>query len=202
MESWDQSKLEKVVASKYKKKAKETKIVCKHFITAIEKKKYGWFWACPIGDKCFYQHKLPPGYVLKSDAPVAKVDDNKLEERIDEQRMKLDHTKGIAVTPETFAKWKKAQRKKKNIKKAKAKKEAVKKNAGRAMMSGRDLFAFNPDVFVDDEDAVDEIDFSDEDVEDNKDNAQDKTIDEVVTQINEDLFLDDEDLPSSDEDED
>ena len=41
--------------------------ICKHFIEAIENKKYGFFWECPNGgDKCFYRHRLPPGYVLKS----------------------------------------------------------------------------------------------------------------------------------------
>jgi len=33
----------------------------------VEKKQYGWFWACPNGGKeCHYRHALPPGYILKS----------------------------------------------------------------------------------------------------------------------------------------
>jgi hypothetical protein len=41
--------------------------VCKHFLDAVEKKQYGWFWACPNGGKeCHYRHALPPGYILKS----------------------------------------------------------------------------------------------------------------------------------------
>lgn len=41
--------------------------VCKHFLDAVEKKQYGWFWTCPNGGKdCHYRHALPPGYVLKS----------------------------------------------------------------------------------------------------------------------------------------
>jgi len=40
--------------------------VCKHFLQAIEKGIYGWFWECPSGgDKCIYRHALPPGFVLK-----------------------------------------------------------------------------------------------------------------------------------------
>lgn len=40
--------------------------VCKHFLQAIEKGLYGWFWECPSGgDKCIYRHALPPGFVLK-----------------------------------------------------------------------------------------------------------------------------------------
>ena len=43
------------------------KQVCKYFLDAVEKKQYGWFWACPNGGKeCHYRHALPPGYVLKS----------------------------------------------------------------------------------------------------------------------------------------
>lgn len=41
--------------------------MCKHFLDAVEKKQYGWFWSCPNGGKeCHYRHALPPGYVLKS----------------------------------------------------------------------------------------------------------------------------------------
>lgn len=41
--------------------------ICKYFIDAVEKSKYGWFWECPNGEKCIYRHALPPGYVLKKD---------------------------------------------------------------------------------------------------------------------------------------
>lgn len=41
--------------------------VCKHFLEAVEKKQYGWFWSCPSGGKeCHYRHALPPGYIMKS----------------------------------------------------------------------------------------------------------------------------------------
>lgn len=41
--------------------------MCKHFLDAVERKQYGWFWTCPNGGKdCHYRHALPPGYVLKS----------------------------------------------------------------------------------------------------------------------------------------
>ena len=41
--------------------------MCKHFIESVEKRLYGWFWACPSGPECKYKHKLPPGYMLKSE---------------------------------------------------------------------------------------------------------------------------------------
>lgn len=63
--------------------------VCKHFLEAVEKKQYGWFWACPNGGKdCQYRHALPPGYVLKSQMKaLLEEESNKLaiEEEIENQ---------------------------------------------------------------------------------------------------------------------
>lgn len=43
----------------------ETDIVCKHFLEAVERKQYGWFWVCPNGgDSCKYRHCLPEGETL------------------------------------------------------------------------------------------------------------------------------------------
>lgn len=59
---WDEEKLRSVVLSKKGNQRTTTDKVCKFFITAIEDGKYGWFWICPNGgDKCMYQHALPPG---------------------------------------------------------------------------------------------------------------------------------------------
>ena len=64
-EDWDEEKLKSVVLSKKGNQQTTTDKVCKYFIEAIEDGKYGWFWTCPNGgDKCKYQHKLPPGKVL------------------------------------------------------------------------------------------------------------------------------------------
>lgn len=63
MEDWDEEKLRSVVLSKLGNPKTTTEKVCKFFIDAVENQKYGWFWTCPNGgDKCMYQHKLPPGY--------------------------------------------------------------------------------------------------------------------------------------------
>lgn len=62
---WDEEKLKSVVLSKKGNQRTTTDKVCKYFMEAIEEGKYGWFWVCPNnGDKCMYQHKLPPGLVL------------------------------------------------------------------------------------------------------------------------------------------
>lgn len=64
-DDWDDEKLRAVVLSKKGNQKTATDKVCKFFIDAIEEGKYGWFWTCPNGgDKCMYQHKLPPGFVL------------------------------------------------------------------------------------------------------------------------------------------
>lgn len=63
--------------------------VCKHFLEAVEKKQYGWFWVCPNGDKdCHYRHALPPGYVLKSQMKALIEEETEkitIEEEIDNQ---------------------------------------------------------------------------------------------------------------------
>lgn len=64
--------------------------ICKHFVDAVEKSKYGWFWQCPAGENCIYRHALPPGFTLKKDR---KKDDKKdeitLEELIEKERAAL-----------------------------------------------------------------------------------------------------------------
>ena len=69
-ENWDQEQLEGVVRTKHgAQHANETKIVCRHFLDAIEKSLYGWFWQCPNGgNQCQYRHALPTGYVYKTKA--------------------------------------------------------------------------------------------------------------------------------------
>ena len=86
IDTWDENKLQEVVDKKHgssEKNKPKTEIVmnnrmiavntyilllqvCKHFLQAIEKGLYGWFWTCPNGgDKCIYRHALPPGFVFK-----------------------------------------------------------------------------------------------------------------------------------------
>jgi hypothetical protein len=57
MEDWSQEELERVVREKHgaEKVSNETKIICKFFLDAVEKKQYGWFWKCPNGGDCKYR---------------------------------------------------------------------------------------------------------------------------------------------------
>lgn len=53
MDQWDQSKLETVVLSKHGNPRSTTEIVCKFFLESIDNGKYGWFWECPNGGRCY-----------------------------------------------------------------------------------------------------------------------------------------------------
>lgn len=72
MENWNEEKLKEVVDKKHgkEKRMPTTDIICKYFLDAVEKNKYGWFWECPNGEKCIYRHALPQGYVLKRDKKI------------------------------------------------------------------------------------------------------------------------------------
>lgn len=87
--------------------------ICKFFIEAVEKSKYGWFWECPGGAGCIYRHALPPGFVLKKDLKAMqkenKENETSLEDWIETERHKLGakHATLTKVTMETFVAWKK-----------------------------------------------------------------------------------------------
>lgn len=169
MENWDQEKLEKVVDSKQSEVNRnlKTAIVCKYFLEAIENSKYGWFWECPNGgDKCLYQHKLPPGFVLKkkkkNDEEEEEEEKITIEEEIEIERSKIQ--KDTPLTLELFKKWKEEKKKEKEQKAlaSKQKREADIK-AGKVLRSGREMFEINPDLFVDEDDVVDAGDLEPED---------------------------------------
>jgi len=159
MDKWDQSKLETVVEKKQtsENKTNATKIVCKYFLEAIESKKYGWFWECPNGgDKCIYQHSLPPGFELKFTSKKADEEEEtiSIEEQIEVERSKL--VKRTPLTLELFLKWKDEKKKEKeDDEKEQQQKRDADIKSGRIMRSGREMFVYNPDLFVDDEDVLD-----------------------------------------------
>lgn len=70
-----------------------------------------------------------------------------------------DAKKGQLVTKEVFLKWKEEKKLRKAEEADKKKKEEEKKNKGggkQHLLSGRALFQFDPTLFVDDDEAVDE----------------------------------------------
>ena len=200
MDTWDQAKLEEVVAKKHGKGIPTTtEIVCKYFLQAVEESKYGWFWQCPNGDSCKYRHALPPGFVLKSQQAKKNADEpvQTLEEWIEEQRASLP-TKLTPVTLESFQKWKHDRQVKleqERLEKEQSREQAIK--AGKQIgASGRELFTYNPELFntADDDEDVWEGDYTQRDSEDDQDGEFDESV--FAAESLEDLDLDDgDDLP-------
>lgn len=169
MDKWDQAKLDQVILSKHGNPKSTTDKVCKFFLQAVEDGKYGWFWECPNGgEKCMYRHRLPPGFVLKSQKKeieaAEKANEISLEEFLETARHQLGSNL-TPVTKESFAAWKKQR-----VDKKAAEEEAIeqkKKSQAQANkmagLSGRELFTLNP-TWQEDEDesggAGDEFDMS------------------------------------------
>ncbi|KAK2588334.1 hypothetical protein KPH14_004351 [Odynerus spinipes] len=150
MDKWDEDKLKEVVEKKHGLGGPRptTDIICKHFLEAVEKSKYGWFWECPTGQKCIYRHALPPGFVLKKDKKKEdKKDEISLEDLIERERANLGPNQ-TKITLETFLAWKK--RKLQEKKEQAIKDEEKRRNdykAGRQVgISGREMFYFNPEL--------------------------------------------------------
>ncbi|KAM0852154.1 hypothetical protein ACQ4PT_051933 [Festuca glaucescens] len=153
MDDWDQETLEKVIQSKNAEyqQNKPTDIVCKHFLDAVEKKQYGWFWVCPNGGKeCRYRHALPPGYVLKSQMKALLEEESQkvaIEDEIEDQRKKIQTT--TPMTTELFMEWKRRKAEEKEAGLAALRADRAKNDR----MSGRELFMADASVFIDDAEA-------------------------------------------------
>ncbi|XP_053606658.1 zinc finger CCCH domain-containing protein 15 homolog [Plodia interpunctella] len=172
MDNWDEDKLKEVVEKKHgeDKQRPTTDIICKHFLEAVEKSKYGWFWECPSGSKCIYRHALPPGFVLKRDKK--KIDEKKNEislvDLIERERAALGPNQ-TKITLETFLAWKKKKIKEKQDALVKAEEQRrTDYKAGRAVgLSGREMFSFDPALAAaDDEDEAVDLATYDEDEQD------------------------------------
>ncbi|XP_041987348.1 zinc finger CCCH domain-containing protein 15 homolog [Aricia agestis] len=167
MDNWDEEKLKEVVEKKHGEGDKQrptTDIICKHFLEAVEKSKYGWFWECPSGGKCIYRHALPPGFVLKRDKKKMEEKKNEISlvDLIERERAALGPNQ-TKITLETFLAWKKKKIKDKHDAKNKA--EEQKRSdfkAGRAVgLSGREMFSFDPALAADaDEDGDETFDLA------------------------------------------
>ena len=149
MQLWDQAKLEAVIAKKHGKEANssnETTIVCKHFLKAVEKAQYGWFWNCPGGADCKYKHKLPKDYVFKADL-VAMMREAAMNRRSDQDDLReaLEKLKeqgpGTPVTLDSFLKWKtdKVEARKARDEKAKAERQKKGIFTGRELCEAADM---------------------------------------------------------------
>ncbi|XP_023167376.1 zinc finger CCCH domain-containing protein 15 homolog [Drosophila hydei] len=153
MTNWDDAKLKEVIDKKHsgEKRRPTTDIICKYFLEAVEKSKYGWFWECPNGEKCIYRHALPPGYVLKRDKKKEeKPTEISLVDLIEKERAALGPHQ-TRVTLESFLAWKKRkiQEKKERLAADEERKKSDYSKGKQFGISGREMFSFNPDL-VDD----------------------------------------------------
>ncbi|XP_046734688.1 zinc finger CCCH domain-containing protein 15 homolog [Diprion similis] len=148
MDNWDEDKLKEVVEKKHAAGANKptTDIICKHFLEAVEKSKYGWFWECPSGVKCIYRHALPPGFVLKKDKKKEeKKDEISLEDLIERERANLGPNQ-TKITLNSFLAWKKRKLKQKadQAVKDEEKRRSDYKAGHQVGISGREMFSFDP----------------------------------------------------------
>ncbi|KAI6657006.1 Zinc finger CCCH domain-containing protein 15 [Oopsacas minuta] len=164
MDKWDQEKLERVVSEKHQSKdgkvTNKTTIICKYFLDAVERSLYGWFWTCPNGPTCKYRHALPPGYILqreKKAMEAQKEDELSIEELVEKQRAALSSKDSTLVTEESFNIWKMQKRKEAEIKSIQesAKKKENFKTGKTAGVTGREMFSFNPDMVIEDDEGAD-----------------------------------------------
>jgi len=165
MDKWDLTKLDSVIHSKHGNPKSTTDKVCKFFLQAVEDGKYGWFWECPNGQNCMYKHRLPPGFVLKSQKKeleaAERANEISLEEFLETARHQLG-TNLTPVTPESFEVWKKVRVAKKQAEEEALESKKKSQAASNKMtgLSGKDLFSLNP-LFLaemDGDDGGDEFD--------------------------------------------
>ena len=187
IENWDQKKLEEAVnfnARKYQSSQNQTTIICKFFLQAVEKMKYGWFWKCQNGYNCKFRHALPPGYKFKPKIipgkNMPKVDTELiLIKEIDAAREKLETDKCTPVTKELFMKWVKKRREKKQKDREERIKKFMKERGIKVkrLVTGKQLFEKNKGLFQDAEGAVDKKDLKQK---------------EETVEVDENVFGDDE----------
>lgn len=145
---------ERIEKEKKEKKEKSTTAaperICKYYIDALKTGKHNPKWVCPIGSACQDKHSPPEGYSLKD----AFEEDITIEEYIEVERAKLPE-KQMPMTAELFERWKK-EREQQKIRDEKEKEKIKEGNIrlGKILPSGKDLFVYKPDLFVDDEEAM------------------------------------------------
>jgi len=160
MENWDEAKLKQVVEKKHAEADSQlkTEIICKFFLDALERNKYGWFWECPNGSNCIYRHALPSGFVLNKDRKKEdRKDEISIEDLVETQRAALGGNL-TKITLETFIAWKKNNilEKKINRQKDDARKKAEFKAGKSVGLSGREMFTFNPEMATQDDNEEEE----------------------------------------------
>jgi hypothetical protein len=156
----------------------KTEKICRFFLEACEAGKYGWKWGCPNGITCIYKHLLPAGYTLKRDQIQGEKGDEGgiLEERLELERALLDS--GTPVTLERFLKWKEDRKLKKEKETEKKRLDEAKKTGGKGLnvLSGKALFSYDPTLFQDDAEALDDKEYEEEIPEEEEEKEDDRPL--------------------------
>ncbi|EJW02596.1 hypothetical protein EDEG_02993 [Edhazardia aedis USNM 41457] len=143
----------------------QSKLVCRFLVDAINEGQYLKNWKCP-NDRCKDIHKLNE----VGDTEIT------LEEFIELSRQTLSE-KLTPLTEETFKRWKEKRKREDELHKKRV--DALKKG-----ISGTALFKERPDVFVDDEEAVDvdykERNYKEEDDDDEEYDEISKCLDNMT----------------------
>ncbi|KAI5152010.1 hypothetical protein ENBRE01_2499 [Enteropsectra breve] len=127
------------------------KSICRFLIDAMNSGEYNKGWVCPL-PKCKNIHKLME---LGENSTV----EVSLEEYIELQRQTLDESKGTPVTEEVFMRWRARKDKEEELH---AKQVAALSN----LPKGVDLFKERPEMFEDDEEAQDDVNYAERNYED------------------------------------
>lgn len=126
------------------------KVICRFLIDAMNSGEYSKNWTCPI-PKCTDIHKLTE---LSENSEVEIT----LEEYIELQRQILDEAGLTPVTEKTFLEWKAKKEREEEL-------HAKRVAALASNKKGADLFRDNPDMFEDDEEAGEEINYGERNYE-------------------------------------
>lgn len=138
------------VKKEAKKEAAESienrpKCVCRFLVDAINSGEYTKNWVCPFPN-CSDIHRLVE---LGNNSEI----EISLEEYIELQRQNVDETIGTPVTEESFNAWK--------AKKDKEEEMHLKRVAALSTnVKGVDLFKMRPEIFEDDAEVIDDVDYT------------------------------------------
>ncbi|KAH9387195.1 uncharacterized protein NEMAJ01_2091 [Nematocida major] len=129
------------------------KPVCKHYIDALKTGKYNPKWTCPNGNACAGKHSPPEGYILKEEAE--EIDAITQEELLEEKRASIPCETMTKMTEEKYMEWKANREKAKvDMKQEEDKIREGNLRLGKILPSGKDLFVYNPKIFIDDDEAM------------------------------------------------
>ncbi|KAI5133651.1 uncharacterized protein NESG_00367 [Nematocida ausubeli] len=126
--------------------------VCKYYIDALKSGKHNPKWVCPNGNACLGKHSPPEGYILKEDAADIKTITQ--DELLEEKRANLPKTQ-TKMTEEKYKEWK--EKREQNKIEQKKEEDKIKEGnlrLGKILPSGKDLFVYNPKIFIDDDEAL------------------------------------------------